>query len=1006
MSWITIPANPNWEYDTTPPDPGAALSTHWAKSVNGIRTTTTGAEIYVNCRHKPLNPTQSSIPNEISKTFWDAVFDKDGNYVQAGRVMDFADVGAFTLVDKSPEKNTAYLYTGRYASTNGSSDSIQFGQIALSEPVLQVRATVRSSSNTSVNLGVASGTLTANSTWQEIGVNTPVVDYGDAQWFNGVDSNVTIGNLGEYLDRFKVIFYTPVVINSASNGRGLLYSTNVALNTGSTTGVVSNEVITMQDNTSSGRTSVTSITIGVGFHTVEFIWNGSSQYNIILDNVQQTTTSGAGHCPRLLMNDVKLGTRGSFSEWNGVLLDFEINETHGYTGRGATPWKDTIGTNDGTPSGAFQTVREYFTSPNYTLGALFAGDISDVRLYGAAGKLLHRAQLNDSSAGNLDTMPALDSSGNRKNGVYSGCAGATGEGIDPEVAGIVGYDNTMWFDGVNNTVSVPEISFGTANFKITCQMIALDGAYSICSNNNGNRLSLSIQKRDDEGTDSFQVRDVDGNFYTINTTQRLLPTNGELVSFEIERPDSTRISVSVNGTNYTDKITIPSTFSGSLGTIGQTTPVVKLNGIFTSLDVYDSSNTNVLSWDGSQEDAISQGWTVNGSPATVGQKRATILQTAGMNWNKVFRNIPTDIYSSGEFTTSSDLGWGTSNCTSLPNVDDSADATNLPIGDNWLRITAGDRISINNNSIVEDAIIAGGGGDYTISFDYHAKQNLTNFRSIAFTSAGNPQTSNVDLAAGVGVYSIVLSLTSAQASGLADFRIGSTNDHITGDVLYVKNIVITKANDIPFTQLVPASDANDQIDALGNAIIEPRLNNEQINLFGDGEYALTPNSASLDVTTEATWELWGNFYDTHDSNTSIFSKYDFATGNNRSWQILKNPSANAGEIDIVLGDASGLFGCTVFWAGLTNSVGCLSITYDSGTFVAYWNKVSLGAGVIRTGTIPTSLFVSEADVILGSNSNLSDFYDKKIGSAKFYSTALTANARLENYNERKALYGL
>ena len=73
MAWITIPNNPNWEYDDNPPNPGGLGEVLWATSVNGIRTSTSGHEIYVNCRHKTLHPTQESIPSEISKTFWDGI---------------------------------------------------------------------------------------------------------------------------------------------------------------------------------------------------------------------------------------------------------------------------------------------------------------------------------------------------------------------------------------------------------------------------------------------------------------------------------------------------------------------------------------------------------------------------------------------------------------------------------------------------------------------------------------------------------------------------------------------------------------------------------------------------------------------------------------------------------------------------------------------------------------------------------------------------------------------
>ena len=70
MAFVNIPGS-NWEYDNSPPDPGGALSALWATGTNGIRTTSGGQEIYMNCRHKTLHAGRASVPNEISKSFWD-----------------------------------------------------------------------------------------------------------------------------------------------------------------------------------------------------------------------------------------------------------------------------------------------------------------------------------------------------------------------------------------------------------------------------------------------------------------------------------------------------------------------------------------------------------------------------------------------------------------------------------------------------------------------------------------------------------------------------------------------------------------------------------------------------------------------------------------------------------------------------------------------------------------------------------------------------------------------
>jgi hypothetical protein len=70
MAWQNIPNNPYWQYEDTPLDPGGAQTALWQTSTNGVRTSVRGEQIYVNCKHKLLHPTQDSFPNEINKTFW------------------------------------------------------------------------------------------------------------------------------------------------------------------------------------------------------------------------------------------------------------------------------------------------------------------------------------------------------------------------------------------------------------------------------------------------------------------------------------------------------------------------------------------------------------------------------------------------------------------------------------------------------------------------------------------------------------------------------------------------------------------------------------------------------------------------------------------------------------------------------------------------------------------------------------------------------------------------
>ena len=80
MAWVTIPNNPNWEYDNNPTDPGVG-SPHralWLTQTDGVRTFGSGAgahEVYVKVRK--VGETADTSRGELSKSFWDARGDED-----------------------------------------------------------------------------------------------------------------------------------------------------------------------------------------------------------------------------------------------------------------------------------------------------------------------------------------------------------------------------------------------------------------------------------------------------------------------------------------------------------------------------------------------------------------------------------------------------------------------------------------------------------------------------------------------------------------------------------------------------------------------------------------------------------------------------------------------------------------------------------------------------------------------------------------------------------------
>jgi hypothetical protein len=205
-------------------------------------------------------------------------------------------------------------------------------------------------------------------------------------------------------------------------------------------------------------------------------------------------------------------------------------------------------------------------------------------------------------------------------------------------------------------------------------------------------------------------------------------------------------------------------------------------------------------------------------------------------------------------------------------------------------------------------------------------------------------------------------------------------------------------------ELVTASDANDQIDALGTAISEPRLNTQQLNLFGEGEYSSTPDSASLDVTTAATWELWCEpiFLS---NERPLISKY--GTTGEMSWELQVD--VTSARLALLIAGADGNFRRTEWWSLNTQVTSMLSVTFDGGVVKLYQDAALLTFLGSAGAPAPTTLNTGTLPVIIGGrpvNGNVVRTFGGKFGSAKIYNVALTAAEVLTNYHTQKSIYGL
>jgi hypothetical protein len=154
-------------------------------------------------------------------------------------------------------------------------------------------------------------------------------------------------------------------------------------------------------------------------------------------------------------------------------------------------------------------------------------------------------------------------------------------------------------------------------------------------------------------------------------------------------------------------------------------------------------------------------------------------------------------------------------------------------------------------------------------------------------------------------------------------------------------------------QLVSASDANDQIDAYGTAISQPRTNTQVINLFDEGELVTTPAAASLDTIKTVSGWIW------HDATARTV--FDLGT-----------PTVGTTTTALT---SSGFTGVTYFVNGASGT-----------TLSAGWNHCVVAS--------TAALATDNIDILAKSGSQID------------YDVTLTVAEALVNYDAQKSLYGL
>jgi len=241
--------------------------------------------------------------------------------------------------------------------------------------------------------------------------------------------------------------------------------------------------------------------------------------------------------------------------------------------------------------------------------------VTDAFIEGDAGGHWTLADHADLLDAGLDGLTVADSGANQLHGTCDGCNGATGEGIDPEVAGIVGLDDKMYFDGVDDYVSTDIPLWDGSDFDLTTYIqVSSTASERAPLGNVGGSGAHTLVLLVNGGFNLFFGGVTDGVDAIRNAAIGTF-TAGKLYKLHIVKTGNNFV-ISVDDVEIIDQtLSAPVTSANllALGVYRTVSPLSYLDGLFASLSVDIGGSTET--WDGTESGATSNGWTVNGTPA-------------------------------------------------------------------------------------------------------------------------------------------------------------------------------------------------------------------------------------------------------------------------------------------------------------------------------------------------------------------------------------------------------
>jgi len=240
----------------------------------------------------------------------------------------------------------------------------------------------------------------------------------------------------------------------------------------------------------------------------------------------------------------------------------------------------------------------------------------------------------------------------------------------------------------------------------------------------------------------------------------------------------------------------------------------------------------------------------------------------------------------------------------------------------------------------------------------------------------------------------------ASASNWED-SIGSNNGTLVGSPVAFTGQGYDGTVSVWYDQKVPTgNDAVQSTAAEQPVIVADGVKVDMDFVASNGNHLVIADSTAFDATTAFTIIAVCEANDTTPSNdTYLFTKYNF-TNNNRVWAIVL-PSTNVLRVNF--GDPSnGTFEGNWQSSSSINleTKSIIAVTYSAGTVQLFKNGATI-SGETTSGTIPTSLFDSGTDVLVGAANDTapSNEWDGSIQTVLWSKTALSNSEVIDIMNK-------